>query len=193
MPTIVAFDPGLEGGMAWLEWQQMNAMPMPILGGDIDVITIADKLVWLERTFGKVDLIIFEKAQPMPKQGVTSVFNYGRGYGKLLGLAEAMRIRYEEVRPTEWKKVTLAGTKKDKDAAIKLAVTRHPHLRQADWMGKRKKFPDGVADAVCLVEYGLYYYTSRMGGMNGSPNDPGAGKDLRREKVHAAGDRGAVS
>lgn len=179
--------------MAWLEWGKMNAIPMPILGGEIDVALIVDKLTWLKQTFGQVDLVVLEKAQSMPRQGVASSFKYGTGYGELRGMLKALGFRYEEVRPTEWKKITLAGTKKDKDAAIRLASVRHPHLRQSEWMGKKKKMPDGVADAVCLVEYGLYYYAQRMGGMNGSPDSPGVGEDSRREEVHAAGDCEPVS
>src|SRR5690554_6486644 len=111
---IVGIDPGKAGGIAFISpTGEYAAAPMPIAGKEIDAGEIADRL----RMF-KPDTVIIEKSQAMPGQGVTSMFNYGAGFGRLLGICEALGLPYRLVTPQRWKGVVLAGTAKDKDAAI---------------------------------------------------------------------------
>lgn len=122
-----------------------------MVGKEINARQIATWLKIAHPTF-----CVIEQAQAMPKQGVTSMFNYGRGYGKLLGVLEALGVPHETVRPTAWKKVVLAGTKKDKDAAIEHVMRAYPGIPLV-W-GRRKVPHDGIADAACLAEYAKIKY-----------------------------------
>ena len=45
-----------------------------------------------------------ERSQPMPKQGVTSVFTYGQHYGILEAIAACLMMAYTSIRPVEWKR-----------------------------------------------------------------------------------------
>jgi len=146
---IVGIDPGQSGGVAYIDLEGCRswAEPMPTLGKDIDAYAVSD---WLRDW--QPDTVIVEKVHSMPKQGVVSMFRFGLGFGRILGVLEALAIPYRLVTPQEWKRVVLAGTAKDKDAAIAFARRAYPHI---DLTPGRKRTPhDGIADAVCLADYG---------------------------------------
>lgn len=145
---IIGIDPGKSGGIASINAAgQASGDVMPIIGKDIDGHALAGML-----TAAAPDLVIIEKVGAMPKQGVTSTFTFGTGYGRLLGVCEALGIPYRLVTPQAWKKTVLAGTAKDKDAAIAFVRRAFPMI---DLTPGRKRVPhDGIADAACLAEYG---------------------------------------
>lgn len=122
---------------------------MPLAGGEIDGASLAN---WLRTIQPK--LVIIEKVHAMPKQGVTSMFNFGKGYGTLIGVCEGCGIPFQLVTPQAWKNEVLAGTAKDKDAAINFVRRRYPNINLTP--GKTRKPQDGIADAVCMAHYGLY-------------------------------------
>ena len=95
-----------------------------------------------------------EKVHAMPGQGVTSMFNFGKNYGELLGTIKCSGFEYYLADPREWKKVILANTAKDKQAAIDYCTANYPSISLVPY---RKRTPqDGIADAVCLAAYGLH-------------------------------------
>ena len=149
---IVGIDPGKAGGIAAIDHDAAHAIPMPVIGKEIDGHELAAVLRNLSP-----DTVIIEKSQAMPGQGVTSMFNYGAGFGRLLGVCEALGIPYRLVTPQAWKKTVLAGTAKDKDAAVAFVRRAYPSI---DLTPGRKRVPhDGMADAVCLAEYGRQLMT----------------------------------
>jgi len=145
---IIAIDPGLGGGVAFinltttLTW----ATPMPVLGKQIDLADLAAQIAYF-----KPHLIVLEKVHSMPGQGVASMFTFGKGYGALLGIAAALKITCEEITPQKWKGVVLSGTAKDKDAAIAYCRKVYPDVPLV--MPKCRVAHTGVADALCLLEY----------------------------------------
>ncbi|MFG6139489.1 hypothetical protein [Halomonas sp. B23F22_10] len=145
---IVGIDPGQTGGIAGIaNTGECLAIPMPVMGKDIDGHEIAARLKVL-----RPDMVILEKVHAMPKQGVSSTFKFGMGFGLVIGVCEALSIPYRLVTPQAWKKVVLAGTAKDKDAAVAFVRRAYPSI---DLTPGRKRVPhDGMADAVCLAEYG---------------------------------------
>ena len=90
----------------------------------------------------------------MPGQGVTSMFSFGKNYGELLGTIKCSGFEYYLADPREWKKVILANTAKDKQAAIDYCTANYPSI---SLVPHRKRTPqDGIADAICLAAYGLH-------------------------------------
>ena len=146
-PTLIAIDPGLRGAIAFLQNGQVTAKPMPLAGNEIDLATLAQWIADVCPT-----LAVVEKAAAMPGQGVASTFKFGKGYGSLLGIFAALQIPVELVTPQRWKRSILAGTAKDKPAAIAYCRRVFP---QVDLVrpGCRKAH-DGLADALCLLEFG---------------------------------------
>lgn len=146
---IVGIDPGKGGGLAYIgtEIVGAGAMPMPLVGKDIDGHELAMVLHnW------KPDMVIVERVHAMPGQGVTSMFTFGMGYGRLLGILEALGIPYRLVTPQAWKKTVLAGTTKDKSAAVQFCRRAFPGVSLTP--GRKRVPHDGMADALCLAEYG---------------------------------------
>lgn len=145
---IMACDPGIKGAFALLGVPKPVADLMPLCGKDIDGKAIADMLRKV-----KPDLVILEKVHSMPKQGVSSTFKFGESYGRIKGILEGLGIPYQLVTPQAWKKEVLKGTKKDKDAAIQHVRRKYPTINLTP---KPKRTPqDGIADAVCIAEYGV--------------------------------------
>jgi crossover junction endodeoxyribonuclease RuvC len=156
----IGIDPGLSGGLATISANgaQVTARPMPVSGGQIDASAVAD-LVWgAALACGDTAIAVMEKVGAMPKQGVVSMFRFGQGYGTILGVLGALGIRCELVTPQRWKAVILAGTARDKAAAIAWCRRAYPgvSLRRTE---RCTTDHDGMADALCLAEYGRRSFT----------------------------------
>ena len=145
--NLCAVDPGLSGGVAILHGGEVTARPLPIAGKDLDLVLLSQ---WLKDS--SPGLVIVEKVHSMPGQGVASMFKFGQGYGAILGISAALGIPCELVTPQAWKKTVLAGSAKDKDAAIEYCRRAFPQVSLLP--GPRCRKPhDGLADALCLLEY----------------------------------------
>ncbi len=91
-----------------------------------------------------------ERAQAMPKQGVTSMFNYGKGFGLWLGLLIGIGIPYTLVSPRRWKAVMLPDTAKDKGASLLRAKQLFPQCVSQLQLVK----DHGKAEALLIAAYG---------------------------------------
>lgn len=147
LPSIVAIDPGLKGGIA-ISGSSPTARPLPLAGKELDLVTLA---AWIESA--APHLAVIEKVGAMPGQGVSSTFKFGKGFGALLGICAALQVPVELVTPQRWKRLILAGTKKDKSAAIDYCRRVFPDIELIQ-PGCRK-FHDGMADALCLMTFGI--------------------------------------
>lgn len=162
---VVGIDPGLKGGIAVYvqygvlsEKYILHVSQMPIIGKEIDVRYIHNNIL----NYDHIDLVAVEKVHSMPKQGVTSTFTFGYGYGKIIGSLEIKNIKFIEVIPQRWKKAILQGYDiKDKKAAINYCLKRFPDVNLIP-KGKRT-YHDGMADAICLANYALLE-TARVNG-----------------------------
>ena len=146
----LAIDPGLHGGLAWLTPDGAFAEATPLLKAEgkneYDVKTMWLHLDGMRRegpTFA-----ILEKVHAMPKQGVSSTFKFGYGFGLWVALLTAAEIPFELVSPQAWKKVMLADTPKDKLAALVTARRLFPTV------DLHRKADDGLAEALLMAEYG---------------------------------------
>jgi crossover junction endodeoxyribonuclease RuvC len=150
--VYAGIDPGQKGGISLVE----------VHHGLVSVIecwAMPDSHKKLREIFEKIKeykaVCIIEKSQPMPKQGVTSTFTYGMGYGVMLGLMIAFEIPYHEIRPAIWKKEIMAGEKdkKDKKVAIKVCERMFPEANLLPT--ERSKVPsDGMAESCLIADYG---------------------------------------
>lgn len=155
---IVGIDLGLQGGVAGISTRDgvVVCVPMPIKVSSrgknvVDAFALWDLLTdW--RDVELIDLAIIERVSAMPKQGVTSMFNFGRSVGKVQAVLEVLGIPTEEPTPQKWKSVVLAGTDKSKAAAVGYVRQRFPGCNLVP-KGCRKPH-EGMADAICLAEYG---------------------------------------
>jgi crossover junction endodeoxyribonuclease RuvC len=155
MTIHLGIDPGKQGGLAFIVPTETgpcvyDAMPMPLSGNEIDPVVIAD-LVKVHLLSDAVHATV-ELVGAMPKQGLSSTFTFGKGYGTIQGILAALGVSFELVTPQKWKGAVLAGTTKDKDAAIAWCRRAYPY---ANLIPAGCRVPhDGIADAICIAEYG---------------------------------------
>ena len=90
---IIGIDPGKAGGIAFIDGENVTAVPMPDTPKDI-----YDYLLSL----GKVDLAVLEKVGAMPGDGGAAMFQFGKGVGHLEMALLAAGIRCEQVTPVKW-------------------------------------------------------------------------------------------
>jgi crossover junction endodeoxyribonuclease RuvC len=91
----------------------------------------------------------FESVNAMPGQGVSSMFQMGRGFGQIEMAIAALGIPVTYVSPMKWKKEM--GVPKDKDGARQRASQLMPQFAH-NW--DRKK-DDGRAEAALIALYGF--------------------------------------
>ena len=95
-------------------------------------------------------IVAVEKVGAMPGQGVTSMFNFGKNFGWIEGILEALRFPYELVAPQRWKReFSLAHDKKESVRAAQrlfpsVSLLADPRCRVES---------DGMAEALLLAEY----------------------------------------
>jgi crossover junction endodeoxyribonuclease RuvC len=156
MMYYIGVDPGKTGGIAIIRYAVREVIaitPMIIAGKDIDLSATVD---WLDKYLGDHSVECYiEKVSAMPKQGVTSMFNFGFSTGAIHGIMAALNIPRHLVTPQQWKNVVLVNTKKDKDAAVDYCRRIWPDTSLMATERSRKAH-SGMADALCIAKYGIY-------------------------------------
>lgn len=159
--TIIGIDPGLNGGIAILHDGELPILhKMPTADG-IDeqaVRTIFEDALVMARnkTMTLTPITAFvEKVGAMPKQGVTSMFTFGTGWGLVRGILCGLCIPYRLVQPKEWQKALLAGMNRDntKVAAYQYVSRLYPTIDYRISLKGRKPH-DGKVDALCIALWG---------------------------------------
>lgn len=153
MKYILGIDPGLSGAFALYnpEDGEVITEPMPTLKAGSGSKRVVDDVAlarWVDSWAEQIKMCYLEQVHAMPKQGVTSSFTFGMGYGIVKGIVAANMIPITLVRPAVWKKAT--GTPKVKDGALARATQvfpRHSH----QWPLKKD---DGKAEAALIAYYG---------------------------------------
>lgn len=152
MKTILGIDPGLNGALAFMDDHELLIYDIPTLaiernGKNKRQIDL-QKLASILRIY-KIDHCYLENVNAMPGQGVSSMFQMGRGYGQIEMALAALCIPVTYVTPQKWKK-SLA-VPKDKDGARQRASQILPQWAH-NW--PLKKHADR-AEAALIAYYGL--------------------------------------
>lgn len=96
-------------------------------------------------------IAVVEDVHAMPKQGVTSMFNFGYNKGWIVGLLKAYGCQVWLVSPQKWKKYfCLDG---DKKKSIDLAHKLFPSVNLFATPRCRKEH-DGIAESLLMMEFG---------------------------------------
>jgi len=145
---FIGIDPGLEGGIALLSPSDRWAAPLPHRGKEVDVRALVDALP----PPSEVACVMVERLGVRPGQSAQSGATQGTNHGRITGALEVAGYPVRLVRPQDWKDRVLRGTKKDKADAIAFVQRAYPDINLIP--GKCRTPQDGLADAVCLAEWG---------------------------------------
>jgi crossover junction endodeoxyribonuclease RuvC len=149
---VLGIDPGLTGALALIETSLdalvIRDMPVARSGTgtrqEIVPVLLAEMIRALDP-----DVAFLERVNAMPKQGVSSVFTFGQGYGMIRGVLAALLVPVELVTPGHWKRIM----RLDKDKSRARAVAMNLFPRDAK-MFQRVKDHDR-AEAALLAWLGL--------------------------------------
>jgi len=153
---IIGIDPGMKGAIAFRRGRGVTVRPLPVLRVTknkraVDEVTVRQIL---EHRRSAIQHVYIEKVQSMPGQGIASAFNFGAGWGLLRGICVGLHLPYTLVHPTTWKRVMCKDMPKGtKDVAILVAKRLFPDV-SLKRTARSTKDDDGLADALCIAEYG---------------------------------------
>ncbi|MCH8066535.1 MAG: hypothetical protein IIC90_12040 [Chloroflexi bacterium] len=160
---IIGIDPGLTGAVARIGHVDVVGSGPGSEVWDTPTAKDGKRTVFLPREMrrllldaiaGQACSVFIERVHSMPKQGVSSSFNFGMGYGIWIGLIHGLGYSIEHVTPNAWKKEMMAGMSKEKDASRVRAQELFP---DADLHLVKHH---GRADALLIAEYGRRRYGS---------------------------------
>ena len=151
MTVYIGIDPGFKGAVAILR----NDDFIEVI--DAPVLTIGKSkrehnipaMVDILAGYTKTGVVAIEKVHSMPRQGVASVFTFGKGFGIWLGILSALGIPFEEVTPQRWQGVMMDGMQRGKDANRLKAMQLFPSLSSQ----LKFKSNDGRADSLLIAEW----------------------------------------
>jgi crossover junction endodeoxyribonuclease RuvC len=146
----IGIDPGIGGAIAWIDPAfGVCIRDMPTMG--VKNLINAPELIAIllhaqERL--KAPHVFIERAQAMPRQGIASAFNYGRGFGTIEGVVFALGLPHTFVAPAAWKRA--AGLGSDKRDAVAHAIRMRPDAAPL----LRRAKDHGRAEALLLAIHG---------------------------------------
>jgi len=145
--SIIAVDPGSSGGIAIAQPRApVKAFRMPPTEGDLLellrglVVEPAHTIAVLEEVSGFAG-----RAQPG-----SAMFKFGRGFGFLLGVLQALGVRVELVRPQKWQKALSLGTA---SSCATPTIWKNKLKAAAQRLYPQLNVTLATSDAILLLEY----------------------------------------
>ena len=151
-PLILSIDPGLSGGICLYSLDKLapvDILDMPTLRNnkgkkEIDAVTFA---FYVQTHCNDISLAVIEKVHAMPKQGVTSMFTFGKVLGLTAGILSASFIPITWIYPQVWK--ASLNLSRNKDDSRSLAGKLYPEHK---FYFARKR-DDGRAEALLMAHF----------------------------------------
>lgn len=144
----LGIDPGAKGGFAQIRKYGNGQVDVMAFAWDNErfVDFVRDVPVDVESVMCAV-----EKVGAMPGNGSVSMFNFGKSYGYILGVLDALKIPFQVVPPREWKKEF--GLNSDKAKSIEVCHRLFPDL-DLKRTARCTTESDGMAEATLIAEWG---------------------------------------
>lgn len=158
LPYVLGIDPGLKGGFAILSIARPREIvyldDLPVNEGGIDASAFAS---FLDMYGKQIRFCVIEKVSAMTYtdshgqkrgQGAAASFNFGKGFGLVLGCLHSAQIPLFEIAPSVWKiLLNLSSAKHD---SIVKAHELYPSCREKIKLKKH----DGRAESLLLAHFG---------------------------------------
>tara|TARA_Y100000590_G_C15578614_1_gene961438 strand:- start:533 stop:1030 length:498 start_codon:yes stop_codon:yes gene_type:complete len=153
---IIGIDPGISGSLCFFsDGKIIDVIEMPNMAEgkknkrQVNGAQIYNEIYIRTKNIEKKDIkVVIEQVSAMPKQGVTSMFNFGQSFGVLKGICSAMQLPMYFVRPAKWKKYfNLINS--EKDASRTKAIEIFPYISSK----LTKKKDANKADAILIASF----------------------------------------
>jgi len=141
----IGIDVGKSGGVAIIDSIKTENAPITAVKCPETVADMSKLITWHKWDCRDL-LCVIEKVHSMPKQGVKSMFTFGKNFGQWLGILAAFEIPYIEVTPQKWMKYygAMPKDKKDRKTHLKhLAQSLYPSINVTLY----------TADAILMAHY----------------------------------------
>jgi crossover junction endodeoxyribonuclease RuvC len=150
---ILAIDPGAKGALAFFRPEQgtlelIDTPTVEVKRGQKIKTEISPQMLAAIIKARNPSVAILEIVGAMPGQGVSSMFQFGRGVGMLEGILSALDVPVTYISPAGWQKAVNARSGKDGNrqrAAELFPAYAHMFSRKKD---------DGRADAALMAWWG---------------------------------------
>jgi hypothetical protein len=150
----IGIDPGKHGAVGII-WQNGEAEAHDLTPSH------ADNVALLREVIGSADgadeiLVTIESVHAMPKQGVSSSFDFGQTFGVIIGALYALGVPFQLVSPAKWKGKVFDSSPRGKEQAEQKTAARDLARRLFPGLAdslRRVKDADR-AEAVLMAEYG---------------------------------------
>jgi crossover junction endodeoxyribonuclease RuvC len=150
---VLGIDPGKSGGVALID---TDALTVAVVDMPVEATTKSRELTspsGLAAHFHAcaADYLFLEEVGVLPGEGAVGAFSFGRGFGRIEGVAAGALIPVWLVRPQEWKRQLQVPAEKGR------SVTRAKQLLPAaapPFSGPRGGLKDGRAEACLIAFYG---------------------------------------
>ena len=141
----IGIDVGKSGGVAIIDSIKSKNAPIQAVKCPETVKDMSKVIEW-HKWESRDMLCVIEKVHSMPKQGVKSMFTFGKNFGQWLGILTAFEIPYIEVTPQKWMKYYGAMPKEKKERKTHLK-----HLAQSLYPTVNVTLH--TADAILMAHY----------------------------------------
>lgn len=147
-------DPGATGALAFFfadHPERVSVEDLPVVAGQLDSATLADRL----RQF-RPDFAVVERIHFMPKSGKSTIASMMENFGAIKGVLAALQIPTHIVATSVWKphfRLPLGGGLSEKDkheASRALALQRFPAVAERF----ARKLDHNRSEAALLARYG---------------------------------------
>ena len=153
---IIAIDPGINGAICFFENGEVkDVLEMPTMAEgkknkrQVNGHQIYNELSYRIKKYSIQNInVVVEQVSAMPRQGVTSMFNFGQSFGVIKGICAAMQLPIFFVRPAKWKK-HFELINSQKDASRTKAIEMFPKISSI----LSKKKDSNKADAILIASF----------------------------------------
>lgn len=160
---FLGIDPGLDGGLAFLDDKgKLSLHKTPVIGGRDYDIQEMKRLLQFHPMLGGGIFVIIENQISMPGQGLTSTLQTGKGFGIWLGLLSALEIPFQVVSSRQWQSKLYTGVSAKLETKEKSIIVAKRLFPTADFRKSERATVanDGLTDAANMAEYGRRIYTT---------------------------------
>lgn len=153
---LIGIDPGTSGGIAWyFEGDLPLALPMPSTEPEVTTLLRNLKNSTIGPAYALIE-VVGAVNKGARKEGVKSMFTFGRNYGYLRGACSGLGISVDDVRPQDWRVELGCSTKPPAscDTESKQRTFRKNLTKQkAQALFPHLEITHATADALLILEY----------------------------------------